>query len=345
MILFCYGTRPEWVKIKPLIKIFKEKKYPFKLLFTGQHTDLIKDNDLINIDFKLDIKLFNNSRLDNIALSCLNIDNNIFENIDYVLVQGDTSSALFIALNAFHKKIKIIHLEAGLRTYDYNNPFPEEMNRRLIDNISYIHLCPTNLNYDNLITELITSEDFDGHNLGRAYICGNTVLDNLIDYKNKCEYSNIILIEMHRRENEEFFEKYFIEIEKLANKYKNLEFIFPMHLNPIVQKYKNIFKKVKIVEPLEYNSFLNYLIKCKLVITDSGGLQEECSFLNKKCIVCRKITERPESLNKSSFLCDDPNKLFNLFEYHRFNFAINFDCPFGDGNSAEKIYKILKDIC
>jgi UDP-N-acetylglucosamine 2-epimerase (non-hydrolysing) len=193
-----------------------------------------------------------------------------------------------------------------------------------------------------LKTENIINNEFYSKT---AYVVGNTGLDNLLQYKDKCEYGNTVLIEMHRRENENKFKDYFIEIEKLANKFKNLSFIFPMHPNPIVQKHKNVFKTVNIIEPLDHNKFLEELIKCKIVITDSGGLQEECSFFNKRCIVCRTFTERPESVGNSTLLCIDARNLQEQFEYCNNFYNINYECPYGDGKSAEKIYNILSKIC
>jgi UDP-N-acetylglucosamine 2-epimerase (non-hydrolysing) len=141
MILICYGTRPEHIKISPLLSEMKDK-IPYKTLFTGQHTDLVKN---VNFDFDLKIKDGNN-RLDSVVQSCLNLDEDIFEGISHILVQGDTVSAYSLALAAFHRGIKIIHLEAGLRTYDFNNPYPEEAYRQCISRISDINLCPTQNN-------------------------------------------------------------------------------------------------------------------------------------------------------------------------------------------------------
>lgn len=325
MILLCFGTRPEWLKIKPLVKEFDENNY--KLLFTGQHEDLLKE---IKPNFKIKI-LKNKNRLDSIVSSCMSqFPSGSF---DGVMVQGDTASAFGCALAAYNRKIKIFYLEAGLRTYDLDNPFPEEAYRQMIARISDVNLCPTEKAKKNLINEKV-----NGHN----YVVGNTVLDNLIKFKKKTTYSNIILVTLHRRENHNIIKKWFEEINKLALSYSEYEFILPLHPNPNVQKYKNILSNVKVIDPLPHGDFLNLLCRSKLVLTDSGGLQEEGSFLNKKIIVCRKTTERSEAiLSGHVHLCPEVGDLKVVFSKLINNFKINSNCPFGDGQSAKKIKKII----
>lgn len=327
MLLLTYGTRPEYIKIKPLIDIFNRNKFPYKVLFTGQHVDLAQ----FEYDYRLNI-INGKNRLDSIIQSTMN---NLPSDISHVLVQGDTTSVVAVALSAFNNAIKVIHLEAGLRTYDRNNPYPEEINRRIVSQIADIHLCPTELSKNNLLNEKVN---------GDIYVVGNTVIDNLVQYKNSCEYSNKILITLHRRENHNIMDKWFIEINKLAKKYTEYEFILPIHPNPNVQKFKYILENVNVISPLPYDELIQLLIKTRLVITDSGGIQEECSFFNKKCLTCRIVTERPEAINQSTFLIKTPEKLIDSFETHHRNFEINYICPFGNGNSAEKIYEILKII-
>lgn len=327
-ILIAYGTRPEFLKIKPLIDKMKGI-ISFKTVFTGQHKDII-DKYYIP-DYKLNI-IDNINRLDSVLSSCLN--NDIFNEITHVLVQGDTTSALGIAMSAFNRKIKIIHLEAGLRTYDLENPYPEEGNRQMISRITDIHLCPTKNNKINLEEECVN---------GDIYVVGNTGLDNLIEYKSKITYENKILITLHRRENHDIIDKWFEELNDLAKMNKDIEFILPLHPNPNVQKYKNILTDINVIEPLNHVDLLNLLVKCKFVISDSGGLQEESSFLNKKIIVCRKITERPESLELTSFYCKEYYDLKNIFNEVNSNYIVDVNSPFGDGYSSEKILKILKN--
>lgn len=332
MILLAYGTRPEYIKIKPLIKIFDENNFKYKTLFTGQHKDLLKEQ---HPDYQIDIIDDGNSRLDNIVKSIMTTFSWILEDFTHVLVQGDTSSVFAVALSAFHHKINVIHLEAGLRTYDNANPYPEEQNRRLVSQITDIHLCPTELSRANLENERI---------LGEKFVVGNTVLDNLLQYKEKCEYNDKVLITMHRRENHHWMAEWFKEINKLAEMHLDLEFIIPLHPNPNVQKHRHLLKNVKVVDPMSHEELLDLLVKTKIVITDSGGIQEECSFFNKKCLTCRKVTERPEAIKQSTFMIEKPSDLMKIFNNNVIDYKIDYICPFGDGDSAEKIYNILKEI-
>lgn len=332
MILLAYGTRPEYIKIKPLIKLFDEENFKYKTLFTGQHKDLLKEQ---HPDYQINIIDDENSRLDNIVKSIMTTFSWILDDITHVLVQGDTTSVFAVALSAFHHKIKIIHLEAGLRTYDNDNPYPEEQNRRLVSQITDIHLCPTLNNVNNLVDEKIN---------GKIYHVGNTVLDNLISYKDRCEYTNKVLITMHRRENHHWMAEWFKEINELVENYSELEFIIPLHPNPNVQKHRHLLKNVKVVDPMSHEELLELLVKTKLVITDSGGIQEECSFLNKKCLTCRKVTERPEAIGQSTFMVESPDKLKKIFNDNINDYEIDYICPFGNGNSSERIYNILKTI-
>lgn len=322
-LLICFGTRPEYIKVKSLIENLKG----IKTCFTGQHIDLLSE---LKVDFNLNIKdNVSKNRLNNIVLNILSNDY-IFDDIDYVLVQGDTTTALAIAISAFNCEKKVIHLEAGLRSGDRLDPFPEEMNRQIISRLSYIHLCPTSFNYDNLLKENLSSN---------IYVVGNTGLDNIS--KDGCVYGNQILVTMHRRDNLYNLHEWFEEIEKIANCHPELEFIIPLHPNPGVQKHRHIFNKVKVVSPMSHEETLEYLKKSKFVISDSGGLQEESSFLNKKIIVCRKTTERPESIGVHSFLCDSPDKISVIFDSINSDYEVNSDCPYGDGKSWKKIEGIL----
>ncbi len=331
MILICYGTRPEFIKVKPIIEAIKGI-IPFKSLFTGQHKHIIPSE--YKPDYSLEIPEGEN-RLDSILMSGMNIKQDIFKGITHVLIQGDTTSVLSIALSSFHRGLKVIHLEAGLRTYDFENPFPEEANRQLVSRITDIHLCPTELNYNNLIEEKTKGEKF---------VVGNTVLDNLKEYKDKCVYGKKVLITLHRRENHINIESWFSQINYISELFSELEFILPIHPNPNVQKYKHILTNVNVIEPLPHNELLDLLCEVKFVISDSGGLQEECSFLNKKVIVCRKVTERPESIDIHSFMCDTPNDLLGLVTHINSHYEVYEPCPYGDGNAVKKIVEILKEI-
>jgi len=321
-ILICFGTRPEYIKVKSLIDNLDN----IKTCYIKQHKDLLSN---IKTDYEINISEKTNNRLNNIISNILCKDN-IFNDIDYVLVQGDTTSALSIALSAFNNNKKVIHLEAGLRSYNKLDPYPEEMNRCLISRITDIHLCPTELNKMNLIKENIK---------GNIYVVGNTGLDNINRYDIK--YGNKILITLHRRDNHNVMDLWFKELEKIANKYNEIEFILPIHPNPNVIKHRNILKKVNVIEPLNHNNLIDLIKECKFIISDSGGIQEECSFLKKKIIICRKTTERPEVLENYGVLCDSIDKLENYVDNFMNNYEINKECPFGDGNSWVKIKKIL----
>ena len=326
-ILICFGTRPEWLKVKPLIKILDKSQY--SLLFTGQHLDLLNN---IDVDFKIQMKSHHN-RLDQIISDCmLQFPDGDFNS---VLVQGDTGSAFGCALAAYNRKLKIYYLEAGLRSYDLNHPYPEEAYRQMIARISDVNLCPTELSLKNLVNEYTN---------GICHVIGNTVLDNLLNYKDKCEYTNKILVTMHRRENHYWMGEWFTKINELAIENPNLEFILPIHPNPNVQKHKHILTNVTVIDPLSHPELLDVLVKCKLVISDSGGLQEEGSFFNKKVIVCRTTTERPEAIETGHLhICKSPNSVKYLFNSLIDNYIINNKCPYGDGKSSIKFKNILNE--
>ena len=255
-------------------------------------------------------------------------------NFDSVLVQGDTASAFACALAAFHRQKIIYYLEAGLRSYNLNHPYPEEGYRQMISRLADVNLCPTKLSKENLINEKVK---------GECHVVGNTVLDNLLSYKKKCEYTNKVLVTLHRRENHHWIDKWFNEINKLACEYSDLEFILPIHPNPNVLKYQHLLSHVNTVDPLSHSKLLDILVKCKLVISDSGGLQEEGSFFNKKVIVCRETTERPEGIKTGHLiLCRHPSSLHSIFEEVNLFFKIAADCPYGDGQSSYRISEIIQ---
>ena len=324
MILISFGTRPEYIKIKPLIKAF-EGKIPYKLLFTGQHVDLLSkvEGDI----FRLNIQDGPN-RLDSIVSSVMNNDQ-IFKDIDAVLVQGDTTSVFAVALAAFHRKIKIIHLEAGLRTFNKNHPYPEEFNRRAVSVMADIHLSPTEVCTSNLQRERVD---------GKIFTVGNTVLDNLVHIHP--EYTNKIVITMHRRENHNLIPEWFGMFDKLAKENPEYDFVIPLHPNPNVQKHKNLLKHVRVVDPMDYEDFIKLLSQAYIVITDSGGLQEESSFFGKKCIVCRETTERVEGMGTFAFMTN-PQQLENDFYMVLKDHVPDDVCPYGDGLSANRITNLL----
>lgn len=355
MYLFIIGTRPEAIKICPIILSFIKNDIPHKVLLTGQHTNMVSEVlEVFGIcaNYNLNIMKSNQSLNYIISEVIKNLDSILInEKIEYVIVHGDTSTALAAALCAFQNKIKIIHIEAGLRTSDLKNPFPEEANRRIISVLSDISFCPTINNQNNLKKE---------NNNSLSYVVGNTVIDAIEIIKKKYSLPNkiipykFILLTTHRRENIETMKNIFIAIDNISKKF-GINVILPMHPNP---KIKDIFEStiinnnyIKIITPQNYVNFSNLLIQCSVVITDSGGIQEEATYLNKPIIILRNETEREEiskndntilvgtNIEKietavSSFLAKDTC----LEKGNRLNLI------FGNGDAAEQIVKILKSL-
>ena len=334
MLLISFGTRPEWIKIKPVVDAI-EGKIPFKILFTGQHTSLVEE--YLKDTFVVNEIGSGDNRLDSIVCSLLNKDK-LFEGVSHVMVHGDTTSAFAVGLAAFHRNIPVIHLEAGLRTFDRQNPYPEEFNRTAISSLASIHLCPTESAAENVIS-MVGSDS-------QIFVTGNTVLDNLLGLSPEIE--NKVLVTMHRRENHKRIKEWFRIINDLAIENPELEFVLPLHPNPNVSKYRFQLKNVTVVDPLSYDDCLDFIRTCKVIITDSGGIQEESSFLKKKCIVCRKTSERAEGVGTFAFMCPHPNTLKPAFDgiIQSGEFIVNEDCPYGDGKASERIVKVLKnEIC
>ena len=331
MILITYGTRPEYIKIKPLINEMLKQNVPFKTLFTGQHKDLVIDKATYNVYMVNNT----NNRLDNIINNCTMLPDEWFNDIKYILVQGDTTSVLGLSLSAFNRKIKVIHLEAGLRTYDNNNPYPEELNRSCISKIATIHFCPTSINYDNLKRE---------HVFGNINIVGNTSIDAILPYKDKVTTGGGCLITLHRRENQSSMTQWLLALNQLAIKHHPMVFTFIAHPNFKIDNQQDI-KNLYVITAVPHDKMLDLLVKTDIIISDSGGIQEESSFLHKPVIVCRKETERQEAIGTTSFMCSEPEYLPEVFEFVQSTKLKPFHekCPFGDGHAAEKIVKILYD--
>jgi UDP-N-acetylglucosamine 2-epimerase (non-hydrolysing) len=328
MILISFGTRPEWIKIKKIVDKI-EGIIPYRLVCTSQHTEII-DESIKNYKVEyLSIDTGTN-RLDDIVASILKKCYYVFQDIKYTMVQGDTTSAFAFSLASFHRRIPIIHLEAGLRSFDINNPYPEEFNRVAISNMADIHLCPTHENKNNLIKCP-----------GTKYVTGNTVLDYLVGLEPIIE--DFVLVTMHRRENLSIIHKWFEYLDITASENKNLEFILPMHPNPKIQKHRHLLKNVRVINPIPHDKCIDLIRRCSLVITDSGGIQEESAFLKKKCIVCRETTEREEGEYFFSELCHHPSHLPSLFKKTKIE-IVKHKCPYGNGFASEAIIKILKGL-
>lgn len=330
MIVFCFGTRPEIIKISPIIKEFQKHNIKFKTIFTGQHKELFEDVKFLipEPDYKLNI-MREHQTLNDILASISTKLPEIFKEIspDLLIVQGDTSTVLSSAIVAFNLGIKIGHVEAGLRTHNLTNPFPEEGNRQLVSRIANFNWAPTQQSCDNLKNEGINN----------YHLVGNTVIDTCSNFNHEITYGNKILVTLHRRENfGSPLEKMIKEIEYLASQNRNLEFIFPMHPNPNVQQYKSILKHVKVIPPLSYPEIVKLISQVKFVISDSGGIQEECAAFNKKILVCRKNTERPEGVEAgfAKLVYDD---IINNFSWANDSPIWEGKNPYGDGKTSEKI--------
>jgi UDP-N-acetylglucosamine 2-epimerase (non-hydrolysing) len=330
MLIISFGTRPEYIKIKPLLPLLDKENIPYKLLHIDQHTDLV---NVIEPHDILQIYDISSNRLDNIHLNIVDQAENWLKDCRAILVQGDTTSAYSMALAAFNKGIKIIHLEAGLRTYDRFNPYPEEFNRRSISLMADVHLCPTNQNAKNLTQEGIRTA---------KYVVGNTVLDSI--NTDPVEESNTVLITLHRRENLPIIGEWFKEINKLSKSTPELRYIYPIHPNPVIAQNAKTYlgNNIQIVSPLSREDLITQIKRSKMIISDSGGIQEEACYLHKKIIICRKVTERPEAIWLNSTLCKTPEYLGTAFSKMINKKLVDYVCPYGSGNSSEKIIEILK---
>lgn len=361
-IMVIAGTRPEAIKVAPIVIELKKRPQIYTLLCnSGQHKQML---DEVFADFKLVPDIALNVMSDNQSLASLTarlFDS--FERIlekekpDLIVVQGDTTTVMVAAMCAYYRGIKIAHIEAGLRSFDKHAPFPEEVNRQIVTRIADLHFAPTRNAYANLIREGIDPD--------YAFVTGNTVIDSLMRAKElslgKDEYldstvkhaiadgKRIVLITAHRREN---FGKGFDEIcnaiNSLANKYEDCLFVFPVHLNPNVQvPVKNLLKntpRVYLMPPLSYFQFQALLRSSYLVLTDSGGLQEEAPALCKPVLIMRDVTERPEGVKtgcarlvgvKKQSIVDGVSLLLDCEdEYIKMTSAQN---PYGHGHSAERI--------
>ena len=290
-ILITYGTRPEIIKLNPVVLELDKRGLSFKTVFTGQHQELYDDvKDLLpKPDYHLSI-MQENQTLTNIMSGISSRFGEILidEAPDLLIVQGDTSTVAISALIAFYERISVGHVEAGLRTYDLSSPFPEEGNRQIVSRLAKYNWAPTKLAAKQLKEEKV-------HNI---IVTGNTIVDACNNFNYPIAYENKVLITLHRRENFGIkMEKIFNEIELLALKHAELEFIFPMHPNPNVQKLKPILKHVNVIDTLGYSKMMKLLASVKFVISDSGGIQEECATFNKKVLVCRNTTERSEGID------------------------------------------------
>jgi UDP-N-acetylglucosamine 2-epimerase (non-hydrolysing) len=372
-ILVIFGTRPEAIKMAPLVKELQtNSNFIAKICITAQHREML-DQVLeifdITPDYDLNIMQPNQNLYDITSNILLKIKPVLVEfNPDLVLVHGDTTTTSIVSIAAFYQKIKIGHIEAGLRTDDLYSPWPEEANRQITGVLAHYHFAPTQLSKHNLI-----KENKDDKNI---IITGNTVIDALFLMLDKInndkplkntillninKYYKIdndrkfILITGHRREN---FGDGFISIcnalKEIANNNKDIDIVYPVHLNPNVRKpvldiLGNI-ENVYLIEPMQYQEFLYLMSKCYFIITDSGGIQEEAPSLGKPVLVMRNTTERPEAVDagtvklvgtdKGIIVKESQNLIDNQDDYNKMSKSHN---PYGDGKACEKIIKFIEE--
>lgn len=343
MIGIVFGTRPEWIKIRPILKEFNKHNIQHRVYRVCQHDSKMLPKDAYwNTEIGIDQSSTpNENRLNSIIKSILSSNlmiGNSIKNIDAFLVQGDTATAYAAALNAYNHQIPIIHVEAGLRTYDLTSPYPEEGYRQMISVLADIQFCPTVESLMNLQSENITDS---------VYVVGNTALDNIKNFNLKPTHNKEVLCTFHRRESD--IKKWFEELNKTAQvlKANGYTVTLPLHESPSVKVHKKILKDVNVVDPIDYDSFIKRLAECAFVITDSGGIQEEASFLDKQILVCRDTTERPEILGLWSKLVTPEtlhHEAIQLMVGQEYKKSVPYVCPYGDGTASTKIALILKSL-
>lgn len=362
-VMTVFGTRPEGIKMAPIIKVM-EKTCEIEniICITAQHREMLDQVlNLFEIQPHYDLNIFKPGQsLTEITVKALEGLERVIEKEKphVLLVQGDTSTVFAGALAAFYQKVKIGHVEAGLRSGNLYSPYPEEANRKLTGILTDFHFAPTKTNRDNLLRE--------GYPEEKIFITGNTVIDALqyavredytfdlqllndIDYQNK----KVILLTSHRRENiGKPMENIFKAVNEIALKNEDVEVVFPIHLNPKVREIANkVFhgnSRVHLIEPLDYEPFTNLMAKSYLVVTDSGGLQEEAPSLGKPVLVVRRETERPEGIEAGTakLVGTDYENIYREIdilikdegEYKKMANAVN---PYGDGKASERIVDIL----
>jgi UDP-N-acetylglucosamine 2-epimerase (non-hydrolysing) len=355
-VLSIFGTRPEAIKMAPLVKeLEKRKEIKSIVCVTAQHREML-DQVLttFNIipDYDLNIMRKNQSLSDITTNVLKGLEEVIKEcNPDIVLVHGDTTTTFVGALAAYYNHVDIGHVEAGLRTYNKYSPYPEEMNRKMVDCMTDMYFAPTNLSKDNLLKENIEEN--------KIYVTGNTVIDAMkttvtTDYTHhELEWINnnekMILLTAHRRENlGEPMRHIFLAIKKIVDEFKDVKVIYPIHKNPKVREIANeIFKdneRIRLIEPLEVFDFHNFQNKSYLILTDSGGIQEEAPSLGKPVLVLRDTTERPEGIREGTLklvgtntdiIYKETKKL--LEQEEEYKKMANKTNPYGDGNASKYI--------
>lgn len=367
-VLVCLGTRPEGIKMAPVIKALENQndRFDFKVCSTGQHREMLEkilDFFEINPDFNLDLMTENQS-LSSLSSKVMSRMDDVIEKSrpDIVLIQGDTTTAFLTALSSFYKKIKVGHVEAGLRTYNKYSPFPEEINRQLISKVADLHFAPTKIPSDNLIDEGIDKQT--------VFNTGNTIVDSINwsikkigANRNKIELQKpfaslkkdkkIILVTMHRRESFGAEIKDICNaLKDIANKNREIQIVYPVHMNPNVRvpvfEILNGIDNIKLIDPLDYESFIWLMKRSYFIVTDSGGIQEEAPTLKKPVLVIRKFTERTESIDLgiSKLVGTDRDEItanisILIESEDEYNKMISDNNPYGDGHASEMIVDLI----
>jgi UDP-N-acetylglucosamine 2-epimerase (non-hydrolysing) len=355
------GTRPEAIKLAPVIQVFQNSPdFELQVILTGQHREMVEQvMQLFKLkaDWNLEIMQREQSLSDITCRSLQGLEA-LFQTqeLDFVIVQGDTTTAFAATLAAFYQKIPLGHVEAGLRTDDLFNPFPEEANRRLISQLTQLHFAPTTLAVENLQNSGV---------LGEIHLTGNTVIDALLNVAAKKTVCNIpgldwhkyrtILATVHRRENWGSPLQYIAEsFLQILEQFPDTALLLPLHKNPTVreplQQLLGSHPRIFLTEPLDYAELVGAIERSHLILTDSGGLQEEAPSLGKPVLVLRDTTERPEAVTAgtaklvgtqtANIVTAASELLSNPDAYTKMATAIN---PFGDGHAAERILQIIKN--
>ena len=359
-VMLVFGTRPEAIKMCPLVNELKSRsKMNTVVCVTGQHRQML--HQVLQVfqiipDYDLDIMQENQTLFD-VTTNILNQIKEVLkqEKPDIVLVHGDTTTTFATALACFYEKIQIGHIEAGLRTYDIFSPYPEEFNRQAVSLVSAYNFAPTEQARKNLLRE--------GKNPDNIYVTGNTAIDALKttiqeNYTHEClewaQGSRLILITAHRRENlGDPMRRMFRAIRRIVKEYPDIKVIYPIHMNPMVREEPNEIlggsERIRIIEPLDVLDFHNFLSRSYLVLTDSGGIQEEAPALGKPVLVMRDTTERPEGITAGTLklVGTKEETIYQNFqlllddrkEYKKMSKASN---PYGDGSASIKIADILE---
>jgi len=344
MILVAYGTRPEIIKLFPVVRELQRKGIPFKTLFTGQQTDLYADvKDLLpSPDYSFAHHFSGADKHNTLAKSFIKICSAAEElfvshRFGTVVVQGDTTTAWALSQIGFYNKICIAHVEAGLRTFDLDNPFPEEANRVLIGQIASVNFAPTRRAQQNL-------ERSGARNI---HLVGNTVVDAVEIIRKEYDVvspanPSTVLVTLHRRENHDIMDQLFDELNRVAIAYPALNLVLPIHPNPNVQKHRNRFTapNLNVIAPVGYIYMLRMIASSAFIITDSGGLQEEASCFNKKVLIVRETTERPEIIDVGLGRLVGKEILANI-GWALVQPPLLPVSPFGDGKSAQGIVRVI----